>query len=63
MYEESSMKNQETERFEQHINVCIKELSLALLVAKQGCSADEFLEIKRTIGDLIARADALCPKK
>jgi len=59
----ASMKIEETERFEQHLNVCIKELSLALLLAKRGCDATEFLEIKRTIGDLIAKADALCSKR
>jgi hypothetical protein len=36
----------------------IRELSSSLLVTQEG-TADEFLEIKRTIGDIIARVDAL----
>ena len=57
------MNTREAELFEHHLNVCIKQLSLALLVAKKSCSADEFLEIKDMIGDLIARVDTLCKKK
>ena len=53
------MKIHQTKRFEQHINDCIRELSSALLVAQHDCTGDEFNEIKKTIGDIIARADAL----
>jgi hypothetical protein len=41
------------------VNDCIRELSSALLVAEQGCAADELIEIRRTIGDIIARVDTL----
>jgi hypothetical protein len=57
------MNIHEAERFEQHINDCIRELSSALLVAQQGCAADEFIEIRKTIGDIIARADTLLHDK
>lgn len=45
------------------MNDCIGELSSTLLVAQQGCATDEFLEITRTIGDIIARVDALLHDK
>jgi hypothetical protein len=35
----------------------VKGLSEALLVAEAGCSSNEFLEIRKSIGDLIARVD------
>jgi hypothetical protein len=57
------MKIPEAKRFEQHMEDCIRELSSALLVAQQSSSADEFLEIKRTIGDIIASVDALLHDK
>jgi hypothetical protein len=57
------MKIHEAKRFEQHMNDCIKELSSALLVAEQGCAADEFIEIRKTIGDIIARVDTLLHDK
>jgi hypothetical protein len=53
------MNIHEAKRFEQHVNDCIRELSSALLVAQQGCSDDEFIEIRKKIGDIIARADTL----
>jgi hypothetical protein len=52
-------KIREASRFEQHMEDFTKELSSASFVAQQGCSADEFIEIKRTIGGIITRVDTL----
>ena len=57
------MNIHEAKRFEQHMNDCSRELSSALLVAQEGCAADEFIEIRKTIGDIIARADTLLHNK
>jgi hypothetical protein len=46
-------------RFKACLEDAVKGLSEALLVAEAGCSADEFLEIRTLIGDLIARVDGL----
>jgi hypothetical protein len=45
--------------FKARLEEAVKALSEALLVAEAGCSADEFLEIRKSIGDLIARVDGL----
>ena len=46
-------------RFKACLEDAVKGLSEALLVAQAGCSSDEFLEIRKSIGDLIARVDGL----
>jgi hypothetical protein len=45
--------------FKARLEEAVKELSEALLVAEAGCSSDEFLDVRKSIGDLIARVDGL----
>jgi hypothetical protein len=47
------------DRFKACLEDAVKGLSEALLVAEAGCSSDEFLKIRTSIGDLIARVDGL----
>jgi hypothetical protein len=63
MYGTPLMRIHEAKRFEQHMNDCIRELSSGLLVAQQGCEADELLELTRRIGDIIAKLDTLLHEK
>jgi hypothetical protein len=44
-------------RFKQHAERVIEELSLALTLAKEASTADEFLRLRRSVGDIIARID------
>lgn len=44
-------------RFKKHTSEVVKELSLALLLTQGACATDEFLRLKRSIGDIIARVD------
>jgi len=46
-------------RFKAHVEEAIKELSSALVLAQQASTAEEFSTIRRSVGDLIARADTL----
>ena len=44
-------------RFKQHVERVIEELSLALTLAKDASPADEFLRLRTSVGDIIARID------
>lgn len=46
-------------RFKQHAERVIEELSLALTLAKEASPADEFLRLRRSVGDIIARIDTM----
>jgi hypothetical protein len=46
-------------RFKQHAERVIEELSLALTLAKEASSTDEFLRLRTSVGDLIARVDTM----
>ncbi|MBR1146272.1 hypothetical protein [Bradyrhizobium sp. AUGA SZCCT0431] len=46
-------------KFKQHAERVIEELSLALTLAKQASPTDEFLRLRTSMGDLIARVDAM----
>ena len=43
--------------FKKHTDLVVKELSLALMLAKGACAADEFLRLRTSVGDIIARVD------
>ena len=45
--------------FKAHLEAAVAELSRALLIAQTGCSADEFLRVRRSIAHLIADVDTL----
>jgi hypothetical protein len=45
--------------FKTRLEVVVTELSAALLIAEQGCSAEEFAKVKRSIGLMIADVDTL----
>ena len=44
-------------RFKQHAERIIEELSLALTLAKEASPTDEFLKLRASVGDIIARVD------
>jgi hypothetical protein len=46
-------------RFKQHIERVTEELSLALSLAKEASPADEFLRLRISLGDIIARIDTM----
>ncbi|MBR0957142.1 MULTISPECIES: hypothetical protein [Bradyrhizobium] len=46
-------------RLKQHVERAIEELSLALMLAKEASPADEFLKLRRSVGDIIARMDTM----
>jgi len=46
-------------RFKGHVDQAIKDLSLALLVAQEDSTVEEFAAIRKSIGDIIAATDAL----
>lgn len=46
-------------RFKQHAERAIAELSLALTLAKEAAPTDEFLRLRTSVGDIIARVDTL----
>ncbi|WP_246741652.1 hypothetical protein [Bradyrhizobium aeschynomenes] len=45
--------------FKQHVERSIEQLSLALTLAEEACEDQEFLRFRGTIGDVIARLDAM----
>jgi hypothetical protein len=45
--------------FQGHTLSAIKELSSALLVAQKACNKEEFVAVRRSIGDAVARIDNL----
>ena len=53
------MDIQAAKRFELHMNECIEELSSALLLAQQSCAADDFLVIRKSVGEIIGHIDTL----
>jgi hypothetical protein len=53
------MDAKSAERFKQHVERVIEELSLALTLAKEASPADEFLRLKTSVGDIIARIDTM----
>ncbi|MFC5069845.1 hypothetical protein [Flaviflagellibacter deserti] len=53
------MDASEASRLKAHLDEAIKQLSAAIAVASEVGSAAEVLSIKRSLGDLIARVDAL----
>ncbi|KJC49452.1 hypothetical protein UP09_07015 [Bradyrhizobium sp. LTSP885] len=46
-------------RFKQHSERVIEELSLALTLAKEASPTDEFLRLRTSVGDIIARVDTM----
>jgi hypothetical protein len=46
-------------RFKKHTDIVVKELSLALILAKGACATDEFLRLRTSVGDIIARVDSM----
>ncbi|WP_298870721.1 hypothetical protein [uncultured Bradyrhizobium sp.] len=46
-------------RFKQHLERVAEELSLALTLAKEASPADEFLRLRTSVGDIIARIDTM----
>ena len=46
-------------RVKQHVERAIEELSLALSLAKGASPADEFLRLRTSVGDIIARIDTV----
>ncbi|MBR0785306.1 hypothetical protein [Bradyrhizobium iriomotense] len=57
------MDAKSTTRFKQHAERAIEELSLALTLAKEASPADEFLRLRTSVGDIIARIDAMLHDK
>jgi hypothetical protein len=45
--------------FKKHTDIVVKELSLALILAKGACATDEFLRLRTSVGDIIARVDSM----
>jgi hypothetical protein len=56
---DGSMDAKSAARFKQHVERVIEELSLALTLAKEASPADEFLRLRTSIGDIIARIDTV----
>ncbi|MCA1380005.1 MULTISPECIES: hypothetical protein [Bradyrhizobium] len=46
-------------RFKLHIERSIEELSRALALAQEASSAEEFLRLRTSVGDIIARIDTM----
>jgi hypothetical protein len=56
---DGSMDAKSATRFKQHVERVTEELSLALTLAKEASSADEFLRLRTSVGDIIARIDTM----
>ncbi|MDN3276341.1 hypothetical protein QWJ07_18905 [Frankia sp. RB7] len=50
-------------RFKQHVERAIEELSLGLTLAKEASHVDEFLRLRTSVGDIIARIDSMLHDK
>ena len=46
-------------QFKQHAERAVEELSLALTLAKEALPTDEFLKLRTSVGDIIARVDTM----
>ncbi|MEH2491949.1 hypothetical protein [Bradyrhizobium sp. AZCC 2230] len=46
-------------QLKRHTDIVVKELTLALTLAKGACAADEFLRLRTSVGDIIARVDGM----
>jgi hypothetical protein len=53
------MNIQSAMRFKGHMEQAIKELSSALLLTQEVSTLEEFAAIRKSIGDIIAAADAI----
>ena len=56
---DGSMDARSAARFKQHAERVIEELSLALALAKEASPADEFLRLRASVGDIVARIDTV----
>ncbi|MEH2491937.1 hypothetical protein [Bradyrhizobium sp. AZCC 2230] len=56
---DGSMDAKSAARFKRHVERVIEELSLALTLAKEASPADEFLRLRTSVGDIIARIDTV----
>jgi hypothetical protein len=56
---DGSMDAKSATRFKQHLERVAEELSLALTLAKEASPADEFLRLRTSVGDIIARIDTM----
>jgi hypothetical protein len=56
---DGSMDAKSATRFKQHVERVTEELSLALSLAKEASPADEFLRLRTSVGDIIARIDTM----
>ena len=59
MHGTSLMDIQTAKRFQTHAEEAIKELSSALLLARDMGSEEEFLAVSKLMGEIIARIDGL----
>jgi hypothetical protein len=53
------MDTESATRFKKHMDEVVKELSSALIVAQGSCTTKEFLNVRKLVGDIIARVDGL----
>ena len=53
------MDQQSAKRFKTHISDAIGELSSAILVSQNASSNEEFIIVRQSVGDIIARVDNL----
>jgi hypothetical protein len=53
------MDTKSAHTIKQHVKRAIEELSLALTLAKEASPADEFLRLRTSVGDIIARIDTM----
>jgi hypothetical protein len=54
-----SMDAKSATRLKQHLQRVTEELSLALTLVKEASPADEFLTLRTSVGDIIARIDTI----
>jgi len=46
-------------QLKRHTDMVVRELSLALILAEGACAADEFMRLRTSFGDIIARVDSM----
>jgi hypothetical protein len=53
------MDKKSATQFKRHIELAIRELSSVIVLAKEVAAPEEFIAIRKSIGDIIADADIL----
>jgi hypothetical protein len=53
------MDTESATRFKKHMDGVVKELSSVLIVARGSCTTKELLNVRKLVGEIIARVDGL----